>query len=437
MTTSHSTQTPSATAPPKKSKLGPMARREARLALWMLAPTFIIVLGVVLFPLLANFWISVKPVKLSDLRPPTPVVSERIRGDMDVAGEEFRIQYRMRNSSQTGAIDDVVLTDTLPSGITVTDIDPACEVDGQNVTCRLDRLEGGDRQRLELKATANADFAANPVSPRDSEPTLTGTSENILTNNQFTLDNFARIFDSREFWSVLWVTIAYTVFGTLGALVLGLFAAQILNKPFKGRAIIRGLFLFPYVAPVIAVAFTWVILLDPFNGTFNAILQRMNVTDAGVNFFGQRALPIDIFGLTIEFPLALATVIAFEAWRYFPLSFLFILARMQSISSDMYEAAEVDGASPLQQFWHISLPQLLGILSTLFLLRFIWTFNKFDDIFLLTGGAAGTRTLTVDVYEQGFALSNLGAGAAVAVAIFILLLVFAVFYFKFVHREDQ
>jgi len=184
--------------------------------------------------------------------------------------------------------------------------------------------------------------------------------------------------------------------------VLGLFAAQILNKPFKGRSIIRGLFLFPYVAPVIAVAFTWVILLDPFNGTFNAILQRMNVTDAGVNFFGQRALPIDIFGLTIEFPLALATVIAFEAWRYFPLSFLFILARMQSISSDMYEAAEVDGASPLQQFWHISLPQLLGILSTLFLLRFIWTFNKFDDIFLLTGGAAaGYRSKRYFVFSYG------------------------------------
>ncbi|WP_033066966.1 sugar ABC transporter permease [Thalassospira australica] len=439
MTTSQSTKTPSATAPPpkRKSKLGPMARREARLALWMLAPTFLIVMSVVLFPLLANFWISVKPVKLSDLRPPTPVVSERVRGDMDVAGQEFRIQYRMRNSSRKGDITDVVLIDTLPPGITIITDDPACTVNGSDVRCTLDQLEAGERTRLELTAIADESFAANPVSPRDSEPTVTGNAENILTNSEFTLDNFARIFDSREFWSVLWVTLAYTVFGTLGALVLGLFAAQMLNKPFAGRSILRGLFLFPYVAPVIAVAFTWVILLDPFNGTFNAILQRMNLADEGVNFFGQRALPIDIFGMTIEFPLALATVIAFEAWRYFPLSFLFILARMQSISSDMYEAAEVDGATPLQQFWHISLPQLLGILSTLFLLRFIWTFNKFDDIFLLTGGAAGTRTLTVDVYEQGFALSNLGAGAAVAVAIFVLLLIFAVFYFKFVHREDS
>ena len=78
---------------------------------------------------------------------------------------------------------------------------------------------------------------------------------------------------------------------------------------------------------------------------------------------------------------------------------------------------------------------LLGILSILFLLRFIWTFNKFDDIFLLTGGNAGTRTLTVNVYEQAFALSNIGAGAAVSVIIFIFLLFFSILFFKFISRE--
>ena len=95
-----------------------------------------------------------------------------------------------------------------------------------------------------------------------------------------------------------------------------------------------------------------------------------------------------------------------------------------------------DGATPFQQFWYLSIPQLLGILSILFLLRFIWTFNKFDDIFLLTGGAAGTRTLTVDVYEQAFAVSNLGAGAAVAVVVFFVLLIFALIFFKFSPQDD-
>lgn len=415
---------------------GPMARKEARLALSMLAPTFAIVLAIVLFPLLANFWISVKPVRLADLRAPQPIVSERVRGEMNTAGTPFDIEYRLRNSSQNHAIKDVRLTDTLPQGLTIQALDPRCAAENRALNCKIGTLEGAQRDTVRLTVVPDAQFAAAPVSPRDSAPIMTGSAQNILTNGQFTLDNFTRIFSAREFWSVLGVTLTYTIFGTLGALLLGLFAAQLMNTKFRGRAILRGLFLFPYVAPVIAVAFTWIILLDPFSGTFNAILMRTGVVSEGVNFFGQRSVPMNFLGFEFGFPLALATVIAFEAWRYFPLSFLFILARMQSISSDMYEAAEVDGASPFQQFWHISLPQLLGILSTLFLLRFIWTFNKFDDIFLLTGGAAGTRTLTVDVYEQGFALSNLGAGAAVAVVIFFALLGFAFLHFRYLHREE-
>ncbi|NOZ32424.1 MAG: sugar ABC transporter permease [Alphaproteobacteria bacterium] len=413
-----------------------MARQEARLARFMLAPTFLIVMAIVLFPLLANFWISAKPVTLADLRPPTPIASERVRGDMDVAGQPFVIRYRVRNSSKRVTITGVAMTDELPDGLTALEIDPRCTLSGAKIQCDLGQLAGGTRIDVLLSVVPDAGFAANPVSPRDTKPEMSGQAPNVLTNAEFTWANYARIFNAREFWKVLSVTFTYTIFGTLGALLLGLFAAQLLNTTFIGRPILRGLFLFPFVAPVIAVAFTWVILLDPFSGTFNAILVRMNVTEEGINFFGQRVVDLNILGLTFEFPLALATVIAFEAWRYFPLSFLFILARMQSISADMYEAAEVDGATPFQQFRHISLPQLAGILSTLFLLRFIWTFNKFDDIFLLTGGAAGTRTLTVDVYEKGFALSDLGAGAAVAVVIFVLLLTFAAIHFRFVHREE-
>ena len=209
----------------------------------------------------------------------------------------------------------------------------------------------------------------------------------------------------------------------MGALIVGLFAALLLNKSFRGQGILRGLYLFPYVTPVIAVAFTWVTLFDPFSGSANALLLQMGVMAEPINFFGAK-------------PQALIMVTVFEIWRYFPMSFLFILARMQSIDTDMYEAADMDGASPFQKFWYLSVPQLAGILSVLFLLRFIWTFNKFDDIFLLTGGSAGTRTLTVDVYEQAFAVSNIGAGAAVAVVIFAMLVVFSVFFFKYGSQEE-
>ena len=370
---------------------GPLARREARLAWGLLFPTLAIVSAVVVLPLLAIFWISFKPIGLADLRPPAPVVREALRG----SGDQLRLEYRVRNSSQEEPIADVTLSDVLPESVAIVSADPRCVIEGVRLRCDLGDLEGGAREE----------------------------SENILTNFEFTFENFSRVFDGREFWGVFGVTMFYTVFGTVGALVFGLFAAMLLNREFRGQGILRGLYLFPYVAPVIAVAFAWIILFDPFSGSANALLRQMGVTEGSINFFGER-------------PLALIMVTVFEIWRYFPLSFLFILARMQSIDTDMYEAADMDGASPFQKFWYLSLPQLLGILSVLFLLRFIWTFNKFDDIFLLTGGNAGTRTLTVNVYEQAFAVSNIGAGAAVAVVIFCCLILFSVFFFKYVSREE-
>ncbi|MGI9416436.1 MAG: carbohydrate ABC transporter permease [Geminicoccaceae bacterium] len=421
------------TAPPG---LGEMQKREMWLAYGMLAPTFLMVLAVVLFPLLANFWISFKPVSLGDLRAPVPVANERLRGKAEAVGDQVTVQYRLRSSSPQKAITSVVLEDVLPDGLDVQEVDERCTLDGRDLRCDLGDFKPGFRGELTLPAVAGQEYLDDPVNPRDSKPVLTGSADNVLTSAEFSLENYRRIFSSPDFWGVLRVSLYYTIFGTAGALLLGLFAAQLLNTAFPGRSFLRGLFLFPYVAPVIAVAFTWVILLDPFSGTLNAVLRQVGAADEPINFFGQRSVPISFLGLTFDFPVALTTVIAFEAWRYFPLSFLFILARMQSIPSDMYEAAEIDGATPLQQFWHISLPQLAGILAVLFLLRFIWTFNKFDDIFLLTGGGAGTRTLTVDVYEQGFAVSNLGAGAAVAVVVFIVLLVFATLFIRYAPKDD-
>ena len=410
-----------ANTPPRTT--GPLLRREARLAWGLLFPTIFSVSMVVILPLFAIFWISFKPLKLADLRAPSPVVREDIRGNPDTAGDAATLRYRLRNSSPDKAISDVILHDTLPDGLTVGALDARCQLSGAALTCDLGDWPGGFREQLKIPVTVEQTYLDSGISVKDSPAQIAGKSENTLTNFNFTTENFARIFDGSQFWNVLWVTLFYTIFGTIGALVVGLFAALLLNKSFRGQGIMRGLYLFLYVAPVIAVAFTWVMLFDPFSGSANALLIQMGVTAGPINFFGQR-------------PLALIMVTVFEIWRYFPLSFLFILARMQSIDTDMYEAADMDGASPFQQFWYLSMPQLLGILSVLFLLRFIWTFNKFDDIFLLTGGNAGTRTLTVNVYEQAFAISNIGAGAAVAVVIFGCLIAFSLFFFRFISREE-
>ena len=422
--------------PPDKT--GPLSKSEARLAYLMILPTLLIVLSIVLLPLFANFWISFKPVELGDLRAPSVRANERLKPMPENVGSTSEISYRLRNSSQKKSITNVVLTDDLPSGLALVEgYDNRCRFQSDVLTCELGDYEPGYRDTLTLPVIAEQAFIDNPVNPRDSKPVLEGNADNILTNTEFSLENFRKIFSAGEFWLVLRTSIYYTVFGTLGALVFGLFAAQLLSSTFPGRGVLRGFFLFPYIAPVIAVAFAWVLLLDAGpGGTLNAILIKIGATDGPINFLGRRSIPFEFFGLTVKFPVALTTVITFEVWRYFPLSFLFILARMQSLSSETYEAAEMDGATPQQQFWYISLPQLAGILAVLFLLRFIWTFNKFDDIFLLTGGAAGTRTLTVDVYEQAFAVSNLGAGAAVAVVVFFVLLISALLFFKFSPKDE-
>jgi multiple sugar transport system permease protein len=419
-----------------KRKESILSIREKKLAYSLVLPTMILVLSIVIIPLLANFWISFKPISLGDLRPPKLILKENVRSKLSPTNDFSKIQYRYRNSSSKYQLNDVTISDLLPKGITVTSIKSQhnCNIENDKLFCKLGEIAPKAFGKIVLTITKN-EFWNDNVNLKFNKPKATYNSTNILTSLEFTLDNFKKIFSASEFWDVLKVSIYYTFFGTAGALLIGLFTAQIVNKSFKGRPFIRGLLLFPYVSPVIAVAFSWVILFDPYSGIINSLFMQMEIIEKPINFFGQKYTPITIMGYQFDFPLALSMVIMFEIWRYFPLSFLFILARIQSIPQDIYEAAEIDGATPLQQFYYLSIPFLIGIIAVLFLLRFIWTFNKFDDIFLLTGGNAGTRTLTVNVYEQAFAISNLGAGAAVAVVIFIFLLVFSVIFIKFSKKE--
>ena len=414
-----------------------LLKKEKRLALILLLPTILIVLSVVIFPLLANFWISFKPVSLGDLRPPKLILKERVKANLSDNSKLIEVHYRYRNSSIKYDLENVIIKDKIPSSFTVKNIQPSrfCKVNLKELICDLNKVSSKSSGKIILKIHKNDQWQKNLDNLKKTKPLVSFRSKNVLTSFEFSTENFKKVFSATEFFEVLKVSFYYTIFGTAGALLVGLFAAQILQKSFKGRSLVRGLLLFPYVSPVIAVAFAWVILFDPFSGIINSMLVQMNVIDKPINFFGQKYADIIIFGYLFKFPVALSMVIAFEIWRYFPLSFLFILARMQSFPEEVYDAAKIDGASPFQQFYYISLPFLIGIMSILFLLRFIWTFNKFDDIFLLTGGNAGTRTFTVNVYEQAFAISNLGAGAAVAVVIFVFLLTFSLLFMKYSKKE--
>ena len=193
----------------------------------------------------------------------------------------------------------------------------------------------------------------------------------------------------------------------------------------------RGLLISPYIAPVVAVAFTWSFILDPQLGLVNRLLLDRGLIQAPIPFFAGRW--VDLAG--VRLPLALLSVIFFEGWRYFPFAFLFILARLQAIPEELYQAAAVDGAGPILRFIHITLPELMTVLVTLFLFRFIWTVNKFDDVFLLTRGQAGTEVMTIRIYDYAFGAFDIGAGAALAVILFAILALFLLVYLHWILRE--
>jgi len=415
-----------------------LAAREARLAYWMLAPTFVVILLIVLFPVLLNAWLSFKPVTLADLRAPAPVANERVLEQPEQPGDDVVLRLTMRNGSQRITIYDVTWRKTLPVGLTLVTDDDRCAQDGRVVTCAFGDWEGGYRETLELAFQAEAAYLeAGAPDVRAAETDMRGRADNIMTNLVFSLENYARVFTGYTFWPTLRTTLMYTFFSSIGSILLGLFAAQLLNSSFLGRGFLRGLFLFPYVAPVIAVAFVWAFFLDPFSGSVNALGQRWDLWAGPVNFLGQRSVEVSLFGLSFGFPVALATVVAFSSWNYFPFAFLFLLARLQAVPVDMYEAADVDGAGPFQMFWFVTLPNLAGVLAVLFLLRFMFLINKFEDIFLLTGGAVGTRNLPVLIYDEAFGRADIGAGSAVAMVLFLVLLLFMIVYYRFAPETER
>ena len=244
------------------------------------------------------------------------------------------------------------------------------------------------------------------------------------------LDNYATVLAARNFWPIFSTTLIYTIASSLLAILGGLLAALLVHDRFPGRNLLRGFLLFPYIAPVVAVAFAWRMMLNAQFGIVNQLL------DQPIDFLAQRYLTVPLLGQQIRWPLALSMVILFEGWRYFPFAFLFFLARLQALPDELYEAAAVDGAVPSQRFWHITLPQLRGVFATLFLLRFIWTFNKFDDIYLLTGGGAGTEIITIKIYDYLTGRNNIGAASALAMILAAFMIVLLPLYFRYAAKED-
>jgi multiple sugar transport system permease protein len=230
------------------------------------------------------------------------------------------------------------------------------------------------------------------------------------------LANYANVLSDPTFWSSVLTTFVYVIATTVGTTLVGLGVALVMNKKFPLRGFVRGLILLPYVAPVISVVFSWQFIFDPVNGIF------MHMTVEMLHIFRQR------FNLIGNPQTAVIVAIIFNIWKNFPFAYLMILSRLQSIDTTYYEAADIDGASSWQKFLQITLPELYFVVGAIVILRVIWNFNKFEEVYLLTDNV---KVLSVYTYFKAFTgAMQQGQGASLALIQFLLLVVFILFYVK-------
>jgi multiple sugar transport system permease protein len=211
------------------------------------------------------------------------------------------------------------------------------------------------------------------------------------------------------------ITVGYTILVVGGAWVLGMAAALLMNGDFRGRGLFRTLFLIPFALPAYIEVITWSFMLQKDNGAVNALLSGLHVANP----------PFWLVGSNAFWSMVMTAI-----WRSWPFAFLFLLAGLQTIPGDMYEAASLDGASKWRQFLAITLPMLKPVNVVLLLVTFLWTFNDFNTPFVLFGAAPppAADLLSLHIYVNSFINWNFGLGSAMSVLLLIFLFIVSVIY---------
>jgi len=240
------------------------------------------------------------------------------------------------------------------------------------------------------------------------------------------LANYIEMLQDKEFWNALSLSIIWTVASVIAQVLLGVSAALLLNEDFKGRTLARALVLLPFFMPTISVTLMWKWLLNENYGIFNYILMQLNIISKSISWLGSARF-------------AFFSLICIGIWRFSPFVIINILARLQTIPLELYEAAEIDGASKWIQFRYITLPEIKGVLLVVILLRGIFMFKKVDMFLILTGGGPGTstQTLPVLIYKSAFKAMRLGKGAAYAIVTLLIVTIFIILYMRITGKSQE
>jgi multiple sugar transport system permease protein len=224
------------------------------------------------------------------------------------------------------------------------------------------------------------------------------------------LDNYTRMIGDGRFWQSCWTTTVFTSTSVCLELILGLGIALVLNRSFRGRNVVRTIAILPWALPTALIGLAWTWIFNDQFGVVNDILMRLGLINTSINWLGDPNL-------------AMASVIFADIWKTTPFISILLLAGLQSISSDLYEAHSIEGATPWQSFQQITLPLLMPQILIALLFRFAQAFGIFDLITVMTGGGPGGATEVVSLYVYATIMRYLdfGYGAALVVVTFLLL----------------
>lgn len=238
------------------------------------------------------------------------------------------------------------------------------------------------------------------------------------------LKYYIEAFTKPEFYTSVLLTFLFMILVVAGHFLIGFILASVLNKSFPGRTIFRVIFMLPWLFPetVIALLFTWI--MNPMYGILNSILKSLGIISSNISRLGSASL---------AFPAVVAVCI----WKGYPLVMTMILSGLQSISSDLYEAAMIDGANKWQQFLHVTVPGLKPVMTTTIILDSVWWFKQYTLVYTMTGGGPGTATNLISLNIYGTAFNDLRFGKAAAWGI----VVFAICYlisklYRMVLKDD-
>lgn len=265
--------------------------------------------------------------------------------------------------------------------------------------------------------------------PLIQELFLSLTSTSLLSPADQTfvgLDNYRDLLADPEFRKSLWITAVYTVACVAGSIGLGLVAALLLDSPFRGRGFARAAVTIPWAAPPVAVALIFVWMFNAQYGIFNRVLRYLGSDLGTANWLDEPSLGL---------PAILITTI----WQIFPFSSVVILAALQGVSSELREAAVIDGADRLSVFRAVVWPTIQPTVALLALFTTVWSLRRFDLIWLMTqGGPLGeTNTLVIDLYRRAFVYLQLGPAAAAGMIGLLIALIVTMVYFWMTIRSEK